>query len=224
MNEMQVFESKEFGSIRTIMQDGEPWFVAADVCRALEIANHRDALQRLDDDEKGVALTDTLGGKQESATVNEPGMYALVLGSRKPEAKAFKRWITHEVIPAIRKTGGYIAGEEKMTDDELMARALEVAQKKLAEREARIAQLTADNQKMLPKAEYFDELVERNLLTSLRTTAKELKIKEQTFINFLMARKFIYRDKSAQKYSHSRIATSKTTSSQRENRRHWHAG
>lgn len=197
MNEMQVFESKEFGSIRTIMQDGEPWFVAVDVCRALEIANVPDAVARLDEDEKNtIVLTDSIPGNPNRAVINEPGMYALVLGSRKPEAKAFKRWITHEVIPAIRKTGGYIAGEEKMTDDELMARALEVAQKKLAEREARIAQLTADNQKMLPKAEYFDELVERNLLTSFRTTAKELKIKEQTFINFLMARKFIYRDKT----------------------------
>lgn len=130
------------------------------------------------------------------ATVNEPGLYSLVLGSRKPEAKAFKRWITHEVIPAIRKTGGYIAGEEQMTDDELMAKALEVAQRKLVEREARIAQLTSDNGKMLPKAEYFDDLVERNLLTSFRTTAKEFGIGERAFISFLKEKGFIYRDKS----------------------------
>lgn len=86
--------------------EGEPWFVAADVCRALGIGNSRDATARLDDDEKGVVSTDTLGGKQELTIVNEPGLYALVLSSRKPEAKAFKRWITHEVIPSIRKTGG----------------------------------------------------------------------------------------------------------------------
>lgn len=93
--------------IRVVMISGEPWWVAADVCAALEISNNRDALTRLDDDEKGVASTDTLGGKQEMAVINEPGLYSLILGSRKPEAKAFKRWITHEVIPAIRQTGSY---------------------------------------------------------------------------------------------------------------------
>ena len=112
MNELKIFENPQFGSIRTILKDGEPWFVAADVCRALEIRNNRDAIERLDADEKGVALTDTLGGQQEMTIVSEPGLYALVLGSRKPEAKAFKRWITHEVIPAIRKHGGYLTAEK----------------------------------------------------------------------------------------------------------------
>lgn len=107
MNELQIFQSPEFGEVRTTVIDGEPWFVAADVCRALELSNSRMAISRLDDDEKGVSSTDTLGGKQEMQIVNEPGLYSLVLGSRKPEAKAFKRWITHEVIPAIRKTGSY---------------------------------------------------------------------------------------------------------------------
>lgn len=106
-NELQIFENNQFGQVRAIMKDGEPWFVAADVCRALEIANNRDALTRLEQDEKGVALTDTPGGAQEVTIVNEPGLYTLVLGSRKPEAKAFKRWVTHEVIPSIRKHGMY---------------------------------------------------------------------------------------------------------------------
>lgn len=97
-------------------RSGEPWFVAADVCRALEIKNNRDALSRLDQDEKGVALIDTPGGKQELTIVNEAGLYSLVLGSRKPEAKAFKRWITHEVIPTIRKTGGYVNNTAKFVD------------------------------------------------------------------------------------------------------------
>lgn len=112
MNEMQIFSSSQFGEVRSVTMNGEPWFVAADVCRALEISNSRDAMSRLDADEKGVALTDTLGGKQEVSVVNEPGLYALVLGSRKPEAKAFKRWITHEVIPEIRKHGGYLTPEK----------------------------------------------------------------------------------------------------------------
>lgn len=112
MNKLQIFKSEQFGEIRTVIKDNKPWFIAADVCRALEINNSRMALERLDTDEKGVSLTDTLGGKQEMATVNEAGLYTLVLGSRKPEAKEFKRWITHEVIPTIRKTGGYVNNED----------------------------------------------------------------------------------------------------------------
>lgn len=105
--DIQIFQNEQFGQIRVVERDGEPWFVAVDICGALDIANSRDALTRIDEDEKGVALTDTLGGAQEVAVVNEPGLYSLVLGSRKSEARAFKRWITHDVIPAIRKTGMY---------------------------------------------------------------------------------------------------------------------
>lgn len=111
MNDLQVFQNERFGAVRTVMREGQPWFVAADVCRALEIANSRDAISRLDEDEKGVASTDTPGGRQVVTIVNEPGLYVLVMGSRKPEAKAFKRWITHEVIPAIRKHGAYLTDE-----------------------------------------------------------------------------------------------------------------
>ena len=107
MNEIAIFENEQFGTIRTLSVEGEPWFVAADVCRALEIGDTHKAVGRLDEDEKGRSSIPTLGGNQEMATVNESGLYALVLGSRKPEAKQFKRWITHEVIPAIRKTGAY---------------------------------------------------------------------------------------------------------------------
>lgn len=99
------FEDNEVRTIRD--ESGEPWFVANDVCKVLEIANPRDAVARLDDDEKGVVSTDTLGGRQSVTIVNEPGLYTLVLSSRKKEAKAFKRWIVHEVLPAIRKTGQY---------------------------------------------------------------------------------------------------------------------
>ena len=105
MSDITIFENEQFGSVRIITREGEPWFVAADVCRALENSNNRDALSQLDDDEKGVTLTDPPGGEQELLIINEPGLYTLVLDSRKPEARAFKRWITHEVIPAIRKYG-----------------------------------------------------------------------------------------------------------------------
>lgn len=104
MNDMQIFQNEQFGSIRTVVQDGEPWFVAVDVCEALGHSNVSMALDRLDDDERSKF---NLGRQGEANVVNEPGLYTLILGSRKPEAKAFKRWVTHEVLPAIRKTGRY---------------------------------------------------------------------------------------------------------------------
>ena len=193
-SDMQIFKNEQFGEIRTVVIDGEPWFVAVDVCRALEIVNSRDALTRIDEDEKGVVLTDTPGGKQEVTTVNEPGLYSLVLGSRKPEAKVFKRWITHEVIPSIRKNGGYIAGQETMSDVELMARALIVAQNVIEEKNRQISGLTAENFLMKPKAEYFDDLVDRKLLTNFRDTAKEFHIGQKRFIAFLTDNGYAYRD------------------------------
>lgn len=193
-SDMQIFKNEQFGEIRTVVIDGEPWFVAVDVCRALEIVNSRDALTRIDEDEKGVVLTDTPGGKQEVTTVNEPGLYSLVLGSRKPEAKVFKRWITHEVIPSIRKNGGYIAGQETMSDVELMARALIVAQNVIEEKNRQISGLTEENLLMKPKAEYFDDLVDRKLLTNFRDTAKEFHIGQKRFIAFLTDNGYAYRD------------------------------
>lgn len=118
MNEMQIFEREEFGQIRTTTIDGEPWFVAADVCRALEHSNVSSALERLDDDERSKL---NLGRQGETNIVNEPGLYTLVLGSRKPEAKAFKRWITHEVLPSIRKTGAYATDSRLMEAAQLLA-------------------------------------------------------------------------------------------------------
>lgn len=114
MNEIIRFENEEFGTIRTMIVNNELWFVSVDVCHALDIKNSRDAIGRLDEDEKGVGLTDTPGGTQEMSIINESGLYSLVLSSRKLEAKKFKRWITHEVIPTIRKTGSYsIHGDNK---------------------------------------------------------------------------------------------------------------
>ena len=201
MNEMQLFKHDQFGQVRVVEKDGQPWFVAADVCRALEIANNRDALSRLDEDEKGVALTDTLGGPQEMSIVNEPGLYALVLGSRKPEAKAFKRWITHEVLPSIRKHGAYMTPEKieeaLLNPDTIiqLATALKDEQSKNRALQAENSELTVQRQIMAPKAEYFDELVERNLLTNFRETAKQLQIGPKQFVNFLLEHKYVYRDK-----------------------------
>ena len=116
-NELQIFQSEDFGSVRTLYRDDEPWFVAADVCKSLGIENARQAITRLDDDEKdAVILNDTIGRQQTVNIINEFGLYNLILGSRKPEAKQFKRWITHEVIPQIRQTGAYQADNR---DDDL---------------------------------------------------------------------------------------------------------
>lgn len=201
MNDLQIFENDEFGEIRTVSVNGEPWFVASDVCKALEIEDASKAAARLEDDELTRIKIVSGGQMREVIAINEPGLYSLVLSSRKPGAKAFKRWITHDVIPAIRKTGGYLLGEETMSDDELISRALTVATEKLRLREERIkelsavnATLTVDNQIMKPKAEYFDELVSRNLLTNFRETAKQLEVKEKDFVRFLIEKKYIYRD------------------------------
>lgn len=196
MNELKIFENPAFGQVRIVEREGEPWFVGKDVAQALGYQNPQRAIRdHVDDEDKGVTEMVTPGGTQPVPIINESGLYSLVLSSKLPTAKAFKRWITSEVIPSIRKTGGYIAGQAELSPEELMARALMVAQKTLAERDARISALTVENQIMAPKAEYFDDLVDRNLLTSFRETAKQLEIKEKAFIAFLMEKKFIYRDK-----------------------------
>lgn len=110
MNDMQVFQNERFGEVRTVIREGQPWFVAADVCRVLEL--DPTATRRLDEDEKDtLRLTQGTSGNPNVTIVNEPGLYVLVMGSRKPEAKEFRRWITHEVIPSIRKHGAYLTDE-----------------------------------------------------------------------------------------------------------------
>ena len=105
-NSLQLFENTDW-KVRVVMRDGEPWFVAKDVCECLDLGNPSQAIARLEDDERWLISNEALRANGETAVVSEPGLYSLVLGSRKPEAKAFKRWVTHEVLPSIRKTGGY---------------------------------------------------------------------------------------------------------------------
>lgn len=185
MNEMRIFENEQFGKVRTVVRDGEPWFVAADVCRALEI--DRSQSRRLDEDEKGVYSIHTPGGAQDVTIVNEPGLYSLVLRSRKPEAKAFKRWITHEVIPSIRKTGGYIAGENQMSDDELVARALLMLKKKLEARNLELDQARgeirekdAQIQRLAPKASYCDLVLQAKEAVPISLIAKDYGLSART--------------------------------------------
>ena len=154
MNELQIFNSSEFGQIRTVTKDNEPWFIASDICKALDISNTSKAMKRLDEDEKSNLKLGLSGG--DTNCVNEYGLYNLVLASRKQGAKEFKRWITHEVIPSIRKSGGYIAGQETMSDTELMAKALLVAQKQIEQRNAIIEQQKAKIEADKPKTIFAD--------------------------------------------------------------------
>ena len=132
-NELQIFKYNDV-DVRTVMRDGNPWWVLKEVCDILEIGNSRMVADRLDDDEKGVSLIDTPGGKQEMTVINEPGIYNVIFRSDKPEAKNFKRWITHEVLPAIRKTGAYVApGAMPMDNLETLAQGFMTANKALTD-------------------------------------------------------------------------------------------
>lgn len=202
MNELQSFHSAEFGEVRVVERENVPWFVAADVCRCLEIANPSDAIGRLDEDEKALVSIEGLSrGNSLGNIVSEPGLYTLILGSRKPEARAFKRWITHEVIPSIRRHGAYLTPqtlEEALRDPDTIIRlatALKDEQARSRALEGENSRLTVENAIMAPKAGYFDELVDRNLLTNLRETAKQLHVRERDFVRFLLDKKYMYRDK-----------------------------
>lgn len=197
-NMIEIFTNREFGEIRTMTIDGEPWFVAADVCNALELANPREAVRRLDEDEKNtVILTDGIRGNPNKVIINEFGLYSLVLSSRKPEAKAFKRWITHEVIPAIRKHGAYMT-------DSMLARVsrepeivLEIAAALIVERQKN-QELSYELGDARPKAEYYDSFVNPDETTCIRSTAKELNIPEKKFVRYLLDNGYVYRNKLGQ--------------------------
>ena len=195
MQELKIFENEQFGKVRTLQIEKEPYFVAIDVCNILDLTNPTVAISRLDEDE---VTKFNLGGLSgETNIVNEYGLYNLILASRKPQAKAFKRWITHEVIPSIRKHGLY-ATDELLDNPDFLIEAitkLKEEREKNLKLQAINSKLEVENEIMQPKAEYFDELVSRNLLTNFRDTAKMLQIKENVFIKFLLNKKYIYRDK-----------------------------
>lgn len=194
-NNLMIFENPEFGELRSLRMNGEPWFVAADVCKALELEKTNRALSRLDDDEKGAHSVSTPGGRQRMSIISESGLYSLILGSRKPEARAFKRWITHEVIPSIRKHGAY------MTDS--LLDALEAHPEAVPEYLNRLRSENARNRELnrrlrlaLPKAEYYDAFVDPADCTNIRTTAKELGVPEKQFTRYLEEKKYLFRDRN----------------------------
>lgn len=150
MNNIQLFNSPEFGQIRTITENDGIYFVGKDVAQALGYSNQRDALARhVDDEDKGVVKRDTPGGVQDVTTINESGLYSLVLSSKLPSAKRFKRWVTSEVLPALRRQGGYMLANANETPEQIMARALKIADEALKRKDALI-------EEMKPKALFAD--------------------------------------------------------------------
>ena len=156
MNSMQVFKNGQFGTIRAMRgEDGEPMFIAGDVAKILGYGDATHMTRRLEDDEKGLRSVETPGGTQMANVITEPGLYSAILGSRVPEAKAFKRWVTHEVLPALRRDGGYMVARDE-TPEQTMARAVLLAQQTIDRQRSRIAGLEAENEEMRPKALFAD--------------------------------------------------------------------
>ena len=169
MNEIKVFNNAEFGKIRTLNRDGEPWFVGKDVAMALGYKDSVNALKsHVSEEDKSGWRIATQYGEREAVIINESGLYSLILSSKLDSAKRFKRWVTAEVLPSIRKSGGYIAGQDEMSDTELLAKALLVAQRQIEQRNAQIAE-------MQPKALFADAVAASHTSILIGELAKILK-------------------------------------------------
>ncbi|GEQ61694.1 phage antirepressor [Vagococcus lutrae] len=189
MSNILQFNNQEFGELTVIEKDGEFFFLGKEVAEKLGYSNTRDALARHVDieDRADVGIHD--GRQMRNMTaINESGLYSLILSSKLPTAKRFKHWITKEVLPSIRKHGGYIANQENLSNEEILSRAILVANNVIEEKNQKI-------KKLEPKANYYDHLVDKNLLTNFRNTAKQLNIPQKIFIDFLIEKNFVYRDR-----------------------------
>lgn len=203
-NHLMIFESADFGRVRSVLKDGAPWFVAVDVCKALGLNQVTRAMSRLDSDEGGLLEVPHPQNADKTIEINavsEAGLYHLVLCSKKPEARAFKRWITHEVIPSIRKHGAYMTDALLTRMDEHPELISEYIGKLRAEnakanaaREA-LKKAEAENARLAPKASYYDSFVGVESLTCLRYTAKELGVPQKKFIGYLLEKGYVFRDR-----------------------------
>ena len=215
-NEMKVFENEQFGQVRAMVIDGNPWFVAADVCKALDLNQVTNAIRKLDDDEKATTLISIKGGNgaiadKEINIVSESGLYSLVLGSRKPEAKAFKRWVTHEVIPSIRKHGMYATDEviDKMIGDPDFAIKLFTTLKEEREKNKKLQATVETQAKKIeadkPKVRYYDIILQCEELLTPTQIAKDYgmsaikfnRLLNEQHIQFRQGKKWILYQKYA---------------------------
>lgn len=175
MNELQIFNNPDFGDIRIAKVGNEPWFIGKDVAEALGYTNPRKALSdHVEDEDKVVTKCDTPGGIQHMTAINESGLYSLILSSKLPTSRNFKKWVTSEVIPSIRQNGGYIAGQEELSEQELMAKALMVAQKTLERRDEENRFLKAENERMKPKEIFADAIMSSSTNIKIGELAKIL--------------------------------------------------
>lgn len=222
MNEMRIFTNEEFGEIRVIEQDGAPWFVGKDVAEKLGYSNTKDAIiSHVDDEDKRIVQRSEIATLENNIPksalpvnfvsadipnrglmfINESGLYSLVLSSKLESAKRFKHWVTSEVLPSIRNHGAYMTDqtlEQALTSPDFLIRlATELKESKEQNRKLQVenSTLTVDKQIMQPKAEYFDELVDRNLLTNFTEGSKQIGVKRNAFISFMVGRGYLYRDK-----------------------------
>lgn len=178
MNNIKIFENPEFGSIRTVEVKNEPWFVGKDVAEILGYSNPRKAiLDHVKENHKmdGVTIRDSIGREQSPVVIDEAGVYSLVMRSKLPKAEEFQEWVTSEVLPAIRKTGGYINGSEAMSDEEIMAKALMVAQKTIEANKERINKLEGDTERMKPKEIFADAVAASDNTILIGDLAKMIK-------------------------------------------------
>lgn len=199
-NEIQIFNYNDH-EVRTVQKDGEPWFVLKDVCGILSIGNVADVYARLDTDEKGVGQIDTLGGRQNMSIINESGLYNVILRSDKPEAKPFRKWVTSEVLPSIRKHGAYMTQEklqEVLCNPDALFQIVSALKEESDKRKALEIQnsaLAVDLAIAQPKADYFDDCMARGGLMNFRDTAKLLGMRQKEFIDNLLRDSYLYRDK-----------------------------
>lgn len=199
---VQIFDNPQFGKIRTLEVNGSPYFVGNDVARALGYDKPRNAIARYVDEEDALKrgiLSE--GGEQKTTIINESGVYSLVFGSKLPSAKQFKRWVTSEVLPSIRKSGGYITAKTDETPDEIMARALVVAQQTIERSKQRLQMLEGENEKLqeenqllAPKAAYTDEVLQSTSTYTLTQIAHSLGLRSvHSLTRILMEKRIIYR-------------------------------
>ena len=193
MNDLSVFNFQ--GKPVRVVKDekGEPWFVAKDIADALGYTSTEAMTRRLDEDEKGATICSTLGGEQKMNIINESGVYSSILGSSKPNAKTFKRWVTHEVLPAIRKDGGYMISKPNETPEELMARALLVANATMERQKKRLEELENTVTEMTPHAEYSKKVLASENLHTVNSIGVHLGISAQKLNKFLVAQGWIYK-------------------------------
>lgn len=197
MNAMTVFRDERFGEVRTATINGEPWFVGKDVAEMLGYKEPSKAVrERVDPEDKGVSDLDTPGGIQRTVIINESGLYSLILSSKLPQAKEFKRWVTSVILPALRRTGSYIAGEEKMDDDQLIIQGYMALQRKLDLRTAELAEARGRLAQAAPAIDYYNAVAASEGCTSFRETAHIFGVPEKKFIQILIDKRYIYRDQS----------------------------